>query len=142
MLFAHFGKSYFSDLFEERVGPNSTLSVPIVSNMGDELQRNGLVVVVLVVLGKESVDFGFAPANTPYRKTFGGNCFVILYPSCWIVDPICLPIYQTKAGKAHGFNRGMIGRTLELLWEKFQNNFVYIHVFVTTWHLKYDIIDI
>ena len=49
--------------------------------------------------------------------------------------------YQTKAGKAHGFNRGMIGRTLELLWEKFQNNFVYIHVFVTTWHLKYDIID-
>lgn len=50
--------------------------------------------------------------------------------------------YQTKAGKAHGFNRGMIGRTLELLWEKFQNNFVYIHVFVTTWHLKYDIIDI
>lgn len=51
-------------------------------------------------------------------------------------------VYQTKAGKAHGFNRGMIGRTLELLWEKFQNNFVYIHVFVTTWHLKYDIIDI
>ena len=50
--------------------------------------------------------------------------------------------YQTKAGKAHGFSRGMIGRTLELLWEKFQNNFVYIHVFVTTWHLKYDIIDI
>ena len=52
-------------------------------------------------------------------------------------------IYQTKAGKAHDFNRGMIGRTLELLWEKFQNNsfFVYIHVFVTTWHLKYDIID-
>ena len=36
-------------------------------------------------------------------------------------------IYQTKAGKAHGFNRGMIGRTLELLWEKFQNNsFLYI----------------
>ena len=35
--------------------------------------------------------------------------------------------YQTKAGKAHGFNRGMIGRTLELLWEKFQNNsFLYI----------------
>lgn len=50
--------------------------------------------------------------------------------------------YKMKAGKAHGFNRGMIGRTLELLWEKFQNNFVYIHVFVTTWHLKYDIIDI
>lgn len=49
--------------------------------------------------------------------------------------------YQTKAGKAHDFNRGMKGRTLELLWEKFQNNFVYIHVFVTTWHLKYDIID-
>ena len=58
MRFAHFGKSYFSDLFEERVSPNSTLSVPIVSNMGDELQRNGLVVVVLVVLSKESVDFG------------------------------------------------------------------------------------
>ena len=36
-------------------------------------------------------------------------------------------VYQTKAGKAHGFNRGMIGRTLELLWEKFQNNsFLYI----------------
>lgn len=51
------------------------------------------------------------------------------------------PTYQTKAGKAHDFNRGMKGRTLELLWEKFQNNFVYIHVFVTTWHLKYDIID-
>lgn len=52
-------------------------------------------------------------------------------------------LYQTKAGKAHDFNRGMIGRTLELLWEKFQSNsfFVYIHVFVTTWHLKYDIID-
>lgn len=51
--------------------------------------------------------------------------------------------YQTKAGKAHDFNRGMKGRTLELLWEKFQSNsfFVYIHVFVTTWHLKYDIID-
>ena len=53
-------------------------------------------------------------------------------------------LYQTKAGKAHDFNRGMKGRTLELLWEKFQNNsfFVYIHMFVTTWHLKYDIIDI
>ena len=49
--------------------------------------------------------------------------------------------YQTKAGKAHDFNRGMKGRTLELLWEKFQNTFVYIHVYVTTWHLKYDIID-
>ena len=35
--------------------------------------------------------------------------------------------YQTKAGKAHDFNRGMKGRTLELLWEKFQNNsFLYI----------------
>lgn len=74
MRFVHSGKSYFLDLFEERVGPNSALSVPIVSNMGDELQRNGLVVVVLVVLGKESVDFGFAPANTPYRKTFGFFC--------------------------------------------------------------------
>ena len=54
-----------------------------------------------------------------------------------------MTVYQTKAGKAHDFNRGMKGRTLELLWEKFQNNsfFVYIHVFVTTWHLKYDIID-
>ena len=54
-----------------------------------------------------------------------------------------LAFYQTKAGKAHDFNRGMKGRTLELLWEKFQSNsfFVYIHVFVTTWHLKYDIID-
>ena len=36
-------------------------------------------------------------------------------------------VYQTKAGKAHDFNRGMKGRTLELLWEKFQNNsFLYI----------------
>ena len=52
-------------------------------------------------------------------------------------------VYKIKARKAHGFNRGMIGRTLELLWEKFQKTlfFVYIHVFVTTWHLKYDIID-
>lgn len=52
-----------------------------------------------------------------------------------------LGFYKMKAGKAHDFNRGMKGRTLELLWEKFQDNFVYIHVFVTTWHLKYDIID-
>ena len=64
---------------------------------------------------------------------------VVLWP--YIVDGVVYN-YQTKAGKAHGFNRGMIGRTLELLWEKFQNNFVYIHVFVTTWHLKYDITDI
>jgi len=63
-----------------------------------------------------------------------------------IEEILCFSVFaqssdQTKAGKAHDFNRGMKGRTLELLWEKFQNNFVYIHVFVTTWHLKYDIID-
>ena len=58
-----------------------------------------------------------------------------------VVNVMRIYFYQTKAGKAHDFNRGMKGRTLELLWEKFQNNFVYIHVFVTTWHLKYDIID-
>lgn len=130
MLFAHFGKSYFSDLFEERVGPNSTLSVPIVSNMGDELQRNGLVVVVLVVLGKESVDFGFAPANTPYRKTFGGNCFVILYPSCWIVDPICLPIYFD--GNAHNI------AVVESIHERFALAFIAIGVFFEFFDVLFD----
>ena len=130
MRFAHFGKSYFSDLFEEGVGPNSTLSVPIVSNMGDELQRNGLVVVVLVVLGKESVDFGFAPANTPYRKTFGGNRFVILHPSCRIVDPICLPIYFD--GNAHNI------AVVESIHERFALAFIAIGVFFELFDVPFD----
>ena len=130
MRFAHSGKSYFSDLFEERVGPNSTLFVPIVSNMGNELQRNGLVVVVLVVLGKESVDFGFAPANAPYRKTFGGNRFVILHPSCWIVDPICLPIYFD--GNAHNI------AVVESIHERFALTFIAIWVLFKLFDVLFD----
>lgn len=73
-----------------------------------------------------------------------GRVFLIVHAlAIWQIAPNGIGFYQTKAEKAHDFNRGMKGRTLELLWEKFQSNsfFVYIHVFVTTWHLKYDIID-
>ena len=60
-----------------------------------------------------------------FRKDTPRYWFMSNYYSCeFVMNGIR---YQTKAGKAHGFNRGMIGRTLELLWEKFQNNsFLYI----------------
>ena len=57
-----------------------------------------------------------------------GRIFLIIHAfAVWQIAPNSIGFYQTKAGKAHDFNRGMKGRTLELLWEKFQNNsFLYI----------------
>ena len=85
-------------------------------------------------LTKQGYDVGYTQSE--WEKEYSLPANKIFYAKSMYSS-----VYQTKAGKAHDFNRGMKGRTLELLWEKFQNNFVYIHVFVTTWHLKYDIID-
>ena len=96
---------------------------------GDHIDR--LIHRVALVADDRAVSDQHVPAARRVEAVFWSSC----------ADKTALLSYQTKAGKAHDFNRGMKGRTLELLWEKFQNNFVYIHVFVTTWHLKYDIID-
>ena len=87
---------------------------------------------------KEGYSIGITA--TEFAKKYPRLPITRIYAAHNMLAPL---YYQTKAGKAHDFNRGMKGRTLELLWEKFQNNsfFVYIHVFVTTCHLKYDIID-
>ena len=120
----------------------------VVSHCGDAKVRENLTVMQFLYdirkkYGKQTTidDLPLKILNEYFRVN--GNGCTIFKISGYFEFGRTACTYQTKAGKAHDFNRGMKGRTLELLWEKFQNNsfFVYIHVFVTTWHLKYDIID-